>query len=133
MSDNGYVMMALGDYRFGIDTATYEDLEQVSSWRWPLVDRIGVAPAAQYVGPGEDTVSMRGSIYPFFRGGLNQIEDMKAVANKGEPLDMVDGTGRVWGRFVITEIRQRHAAFFSNGTPRRIDFDITLLGYGDDQ
>lgn len=50
----------------------------------------------------------------------------------GEPHQLVDGTGRVWGDFVIIEIREGQTTFFSNSNPRRIEFDISLQMYGGD-
>jgi len=123
-------MMALGAYRFSLPTAAYDDLARTSSWRWPSIDRAGVRPALQYVGPGEDTISMRGVIYPHFRGGLGQVAMMRAEAALGEPLLLVDGTGRVWGDWCITEVREGLSTFFSDGTPRKIDFDLSLSMYG---
>lgn len=129
MADS-FVMMALGEYRFSLNTAAYQELERTSSWRWPTVDRIGARPASQYVGPGEDSVSMRGDIYPHFRGGLGQLTKMREAAAKGVPLNMVDGNGRVWGEYVITEVREGQSVFFSNGKPRKVTFDLTLKMYG---
>lgn len=126
-----YVMLALGPYRFSLSTAAYQELERTSSWRWPSVDRIGARPALQYTGPGEDTVSMRGTIYPHYAGGLGQVSAMRAAASTGLPLLLIDGTGRVWGQYVITEIRETQKTFFSNGQPRAQEFDLSLTMYGD--
>jgi hypothetical protein len=127
---NSFVMMGLGEYRFGLSTAAYQELSRTTSWRWPTVERIGARPASQFVGPGEDSVTMNGIIYPHFRGGLKQIEAMRAEADKGKPLNLVDGTGQLWGQYVITEVREGQATFFSNGAPRSQTFDITLQAYG---
>jgi phage protein U len=127
---NSFVMMGLGEFRFGLNTAAYQELSRSHSWRWPTVERIGAKPATQFVGPGDDSVQMNGVIYPHFRGGLRQIEAMRAEADKGEPLNLVDGTGQVWGLYVITDIREGQSAFFSNGAPRSQTFDITLQAYG---
>lgn len=131
MSDS-FVMMALGEYRFSLATAAYQSLDRSSDWRWESVDRIGARPAKQYLGPGEDTVNMRGTIYPHFRGGLGQVEAMRTEANKGEPYLLVDGTGKVWGNYCITNVSETQETFFSNGIPRKIDFTIALAMYGDD-
>src|SRR5205085_10895449 len=99
---NSFVMMGLGEFRFGLNTAAYQDLSRSHSWRWPTVERIGAKPATQFVGPGVDAVQMNGVIYPHFGGGLRQIEAMRAEADKGETLNLVDGTGQGWGLYVIT-------------------------------
>jgi phage protein U len=129
---NSMVMMALGDFRFSLDTAAFQELSRTHAWRWASVDRIGAKPAMQFVGPGEESITMNGTIYPAFRGGLGQIEAMRVEANKGEPLMLVDGTGQVWGKFCITEIRETRKVLFSDGTPRAQDFDISLQAYGGD-
>lgn len=129
-ADNSVVMMRLGDYKFSLNTAAYQELRRRNSWRWPTVDRIGARPASQFVGPGEDCVTMSGVIYPHFRGGLGQLGDMRAEADKGAPLLLVDGTGQVWGKYVITDIEEGQTVFFSNGAPRSQTFDISLQAYG---
>lgn len=128
---NSFVMMALGDFRFGLDTAAYQELSRSNSWRWPSVERIGARPALQFVGPGEDTITLNGQIYPHFRGGLGQLAAMRKEADKGEPLMLVDGRGIVWGKFVITDLRETQGTFFSNGAPRCQEFDLTLQAYGE--
>jgi phage protein U len=129
------VMMALGDFRFSISTAAYQSLERTDEWRWPAVERIGVAPARQFVGPGDTKITMSGKIYPSFqpaRGGLAQMSTMRAQADLGTPLLMVDGNGRIWGDFVIESLKETQTVFFSDGTPRCIEFEITLGAYGDE-
>lgn len=127
------VMMALGDYRFSLDTAAYDKLNRESEYRWPLQDRLTVQPAAQFLGPGAEKISLSGSIFPHFRGGLGQLDRMRAEAEKGESLLLTDGRGRVWGRYAVTKIAETQSVFFDDGTPRRIDFSIDLVRYHEDQ
>lgn len=124
--------MALGPYRFSVATAAYQQLERSSSWRWAAVDRVGARPVQQYIGPGDDTITLDGTIYPYYSGGLGQVSEMRALAGGGESLLMVDGTGRVWGKFCITEVRETQTTFFAGGQPRKIDFTISLTNSGDD-
>lgn len=123
---NSTIMMALGDFRFSLDTAAYQDLQRKHAWRWPEIERIGARPARQFIGPGPETIDMTGTIYPSFRGGLSQIDDMRVQADKGEPLTLVDGSGKVWGQYAILSIGETQTTPFSDGTPRKVDFDISL-------
>lgn len=125
------VMMGLGDYRFSLPTAAYEEFQRAKDWRWPSQDRIGKAPARQFTGPGGETVELKGTIYPTFRGGLKQVGAMRAEADKGEPLLMVDGKGFVHGYWVIERIEDSPAVFFADGTPRKIDFRMMISKYND--
>jgi len=127
------VMMALGDYRYSLPSATYKSLERVHNWRWASKERLGRVPAQEYLGPGEETISMEGTIYPYFKGGLGQINLMREEAGKGEPLTLVDGLGFVWGEYCIKRISERQQHLDANGIPRRQDFSITLIAYGEDE
>lgn len=131
MADS-FTMMALGDYRFSLDTAAYDQLERTHAWRWATVERIGAKSAAQYLGEGDEAIRMSGAIYPHFRGGIGQVEKLRAQASTGAPLQLVDGKGLVWGFYVVTDVTERQTIFFGNGTPRRIEFEISLMAYGGD-
>jgi uncharacterized protein len=125
-------MMQIGDYPFSIDTAAYDSMERSATWRWSAQDRLGRMPARQYNGPDSDTISLSGMILPAWRGGTGQIDDMRAEANKGTPLILVDGKGYIWGRYVIESIKETQTLFTSNGVGRKVMFDMSLSQYGDD-
>lgn len=125
--------MGLGDYRFSLDTAAYQALQRTTSWRWPVQERIGTRPALQFTGPGTDEIELQGLIYPHFRGGLGQLDAMRAEGDTGEPRILVDGRGAVLGKFVIQRVVERQRQFDAAGVPRRIEFSLTLSRYGDDE
>lgn len=127
-------MMAIGPFRFSMSTAAYQRLTRTSEWRWPAQNVIGGKPVKQFVGPGEDRIEIQGAIYPAFRRqrqGLAQLAYMREAAAMGEPHLMVDGTGRVWGLFVIESVTEDQAVFFADGAPRKIEFSMSLSAYGD--
>ena len=126
------IMMTLGDFQFSIDTAAYQGLKRETSWRWKQQERIGREPANQYIGPGNDRVTLDGSIYPHFRGGLGQLNAMRSMADEGEELRLVDGRGYVIGTYVITRISENQATFAAEGVPLKQDFQIELALYGED-
>ncbi|WP_321336595.1 phage tail protein [Breoghania sp.] len=124
------VMMGLGSYRFSISTAAYETLGRRTEYRWSSQERIGRHPALQYIGAGHTTITLNGSIYTTFRGGLGQIDSMRAVAGQGVPHMLVSGLGRVLGLFSIMSIDESDTVFFKDGAPRKQDFAIELKSYG---
>ncbi len=67
-------MMALGEYRFSIDTAAYQQLQRTTEYRWQSQARVGRLPAQQYVGPGSDSITLNGIIHPYYKGGLKQLD-----------------------------------------------------------
>lgn len=131
----GY-MARLGDFTFNIDTAAFQALERVSSWRWQGIDRIGRKPAQQNTGQEADTINLSGVIYPHYKGGLGQVGRMRAQANLGEPLPLIyafESAGQYCGLWCIKQITEARTVFFSDGTPRRIEFSLSLVEYGEDR
>jgi phage protein U len=126
------MMMIVGTYPFSIRTAAYEQLQRTMSWRWEQQDRVGRRPAMQYLGPDLMEVTLSGVIFPHWNGGRHQLDAMRAEAGRGRPLIMVDGTGRPWGDFVITQIDETHSDVDRDGTPREQAFTMTLREYGGD-
>lgn len=126
------VMMGLGPFRFGIRNDLYQTLSRSSPYRWHGVDRQGRAPALQYAGKGTETINLSGVIYPHFRGGLRQVDLIRAQAGTGVPFMLVDGMGWVWKRWVITQVSETRELMMADGAPRRIEFKCTLKAYGQD-
>ena len=126
------VLLTLGDYQFGMSTAAHDSLKRSKAYRWVTQERLGREPATQFVGPGSETISLSGSIYPHFRGGLEQIDEMRAEAEAGEPLSLVDGRGNNLGQWCIQSISDTEKQFVGPGIPRCIDFSMTLTAYGPD-
>lgn len=127
------VMMALGAYRFGIETAAYDQLTRSDEYRWRQQDRLGFKPAQQFIGPGATTIEFSGIILPHFKGGLGQLDAMRAEAGKGDPLDLVDVNAINWGKFCIKRIDETQSRRIASGQPRRIEFRIELVSYGEDK
>lgn len=130
----GY-MAKLGGFVFGLNTAGFQQLDRRSSHDWAEQKRIGRKPAMQSTGPGADTISLQGVIYPHFRGGLGQVGAMRAMQGSAEPLALIyafESAGQYCGRWCIKEISEGRTVFFSNGAPRKIEFSLELVEYGED-
>lgn len=126
------MMLALGPYRFSLNTSAYQTLKRSSEYRWPSLERIGQEPLLQALGQGSDRIDLDGVIYPHFRGGLGQINAMRDSASRQEPLMLINGLGEVLGRFVIAQIEETQNTFLPDGVPRKIEFRLSLERYGED-
>lgn len=124
-------LMALGMFLFELGKLPFDELQRKMDWRHARSPRIGARDATQYVGPGDETISLSGAVYLELSDGIVSLDDLRAMANLGEACPLVSGSGRVYGNFVITAIDERQAYLMADGTPRRIDFGIDLLGVDD--
>lgn len=125
--------MALGDYRFCIDNAVYQELKRNQSYRWQGQARLLKEPAQQFIGLGEETLEFSGVIYPHYRGGFKQLEKLRAQAGKGKPLLLVDGLGFVWGLWVVTQLEEIQSNFMPAGQALKQTFRLALTHYGEDR
>ena len=126
------IMMALGSYRFSLDSAAYQELRRSNAYRWQALARLQRLPAQQFLGPGSETLDIKGVIYPHYRGGFKQLDAMRAQAGKGEPLLLVDGLGFIWGQWVVLQVDETQSVLLTNGQPRKLIFQLRLARYGED-
>lgn len=89
-------------------------------------ERIGSAPAWQWLGAGEDSITLSGVSFPAYRGGTRQAEALRAKASSGEPQQLMDGSGRVLGAWVVRRIEETRSDPVSTGEPRRIEYRVEL-------
>jgi phage protein U len=120
-------MMSLGMFVFSLPTLAYQDLQRDSAWRHARSGRMGALDAVQFTGRDNDAISLNGDAPAELMNGAASLDQLREMAKDGQAWSLVDGTGRVWGAFVITRIREGHRYLFSNGTPRLIQFSIDLL------
>jgi phage protein U len=124
-------MMRLGDFKFSIDTAAYQNMTRSASYNWEAQQRVGNHEALQFTGFGEDSITLKGSVYPHWRGGTGQLQAMREMASEGKPLILVDGNGFVHGRWVITKVDERASTFAAGGSPLKQQFTLALRYYDD--
>jgi len=120
------VMMQLGSFQFSVNDAAYQELRRRTEYNWAAQDRFGKMPALQFTGAGGDEIQLSGVIYPEYRGGFGQLDAMRDEASQGLPLMLVDGNGRLLGRWVIERIEEGQTVFAAGGRPRKQEFTLQL-------
>ena len=126
-------MMALGQFVFSLDTLAFQDLDRQTQWRHPSNSRVGVRPARQYVGQGDDTRTLTGLLSPEFRGSAKSLDQLRQMADDGNAYALVDGAGGVHGAWVIESLSEKGSVFIKEGLARRIEFSVTLQRVDDER
>ncbi|CAG2092245.1 oxidoreductase [Xanthomonas arboricola pv. zantedeschiae] len=120
------MMMSYGTFVFALDSAAYLQLQRQMSWRHPTSERVGARAASQFLGPGDETIELSGLIAPDLTGSRGSLTTLRRLAADGEPLPLVDGTGWVYGPYVVLAVNETATLFFPDGTPRRVEFQLSL-------
>ena len=52
---------------------------------------------------------------------------IRLMADQGRAWPLLDGTGTIYGMYVINNISETGSLFFADGTARKIDFTLTRV------
>lgn len=87
---------------------------------------IGKRDAYQFLGVGEENITLAGVLYPELTGGKLTMTTLRMMAEEGRAWPLLDGTGMIYGMYVISRVSETGSIFFADGTPRKIDFTLSL-------
>lgn len=120
------MMMTLGFFVFSRLTVPYQTSQHEMVWRHPTNSRVGARPSAQFLGVGDETLTLSGVLMPEITGGELSFEALRKMADTGKAYPLIEGRGTVTGFFVIEKISKGRSEFFSDGAARKIEFTIVL-------
>lgn len=126
------MLMAYGMFVFALETAPYEELQRQTSWRHAAQSRVGRRPARQYLGPGDDTITLTGTLAPLLTGGQRHLDELRQMADEGAAWPLIEGTGRNYGLYVIESLNERKTVLHTDGAAEQIAFDLTLQRVDDE-
>ncbi|BCX67978.1 phage tail protein [Pseudomonas izuensis] len=119
-------------YYFNLDTAAFDELTRSTEFRWASQERLSRRPAQQAVGVGEEKITLKGTIYPGFKGGLKQLDTLRTIGAQLKPLTLTTGYGEVMGTWCLKNINEEQGALMHGGIPRKQGFTLEFVRYGDD-
>ncbi|MDL4863413.1 phage tail protein [Halomonas elongata] len=127
------MMMAFGLFIFGLSTAAYQELQRQTEWRHQGKARVGRRPARQFLGPGDDKVTLTGTLLPQLTGGQQSLDQLRKMAGQGAAWPLIEGTGTYYGLYVIESLNERKSVFMRDGIAQQIEFDLSLQHVDDDE
>ncbi len=119
-------------YYFNLNTAAFDELRRQTSARWAAQERLTRDIAQQAVGHGEDKLSLKGAIFPTFRGGLKQLDTIRAIIRTLQPVTLITGYGDVLGTWCLVSADEEQSALLGGGIPRKQGFSLEFVKYGED-
>lgn len=136
-------MMIFGVFPFSISTASYDQLQRSTNYQWASQSRLGSTkgkrlgiggPAYQFIGPGDESLSLNGTIFPQYKGITSRLSlnALRLQASTGLPLPLVTTGGLLIGRYITESIQETDSLFFNDGAPKKIEFTLSLKRYNED-
>jgi len=125
------MMLTLGMFVFMRQSLPYQSLQRSADYQWPSNSRVGKRDAFQFLGPGDDKITLTGDLYPEMTGGRLSMLALYTMADEGRAWPLISGTGTIYGMFVITNVSETGTVFFADGSPRKISFTLSLTRVDD--
>lgn len=127
------MMAALGQFAFSLPTLAYQELRRSTEWRWPTNSRVGARPARQFVGQGEESITLTGLQVPEFMGERLALQTLREMGDAGSAYSLTTGAGEVLGAWVIERVEETGTLFIREGVARRVEFTLELKRVDDSQ
>ncbi|HDU2685897.1 TPA: phage tail protein [Klebsiella pneumoniae] len=102
------------------------------NWRHVKNDRVGRSAKWQYVGAGENQLTLGGLLYPEITGGNLSLGAVSTMAYTGLAWPLIDGVGSIYGMYVITGLQETHQEFDRYGKSKKIEFTLSLQRVDED-
>ncbi|HEN3622958.1 TPA: phage tail protein [Yersinia enterocolitica] len=121
------MMLSLGLFVFMLQTTPYQSMGRNIDYRWPTNSRVGLRPAAQFLGVDSEKMTLSGVLLPELTGGRLSLLALEVMANQGKAWPLIEGSGMIYGMFVVESLSLTRSVFFEDGSARRIEFTLNLL------
>jgi hypothetical protein len=126
------IMAALGLYAFELATTPYQSRDRTTSQNWAKADRVGATPSYQWVGQGEDKITLSGTLYPAISGGTPSLDRLRTMAATGKAWILTSSLGENLGRWHIDSVQEAQSEFCGPGIAQKITFSLALTRCADD-
>ncbi|HED4270206.1 TPA: phage tail protein [Klebsiella oxytoca] len=120
------MMMVLGLFVFQLRTVPYQQLQYQRNWRHVTNNRVNRRPTTQFLGPDIDPLTLSGVLMPEITGGRFSLLALELMAETGKSWPLIEGSGTIYGMYVIESLGQTKSEFFDDGAARRIEFSLGL-------
>lgn len=128
------MLMCLGQFPFTTDTLTFTEIQRQRSWQYTDNAVAKGRKKRQFIGSGDDIITLPGLIYHEHGfGNRFALDELAAMADTGQGFVLVDGSGYLYGVYTIDSIDETKQVLLFNGVPRKVDFSIKLSRIDDER
>tara|TARA_R110002020_G_scaffold467027_4_gene690223 strand:+ start:35972 stop:36421 length:450 start_codon:yes stop_codon:yes gene_type:complete len=85
----------------------------------------GLQPS-EFMGEGEDALTITGQLLPFKTGGLTELDVIDEMRRTGARFPVMRGDGKRLGTYAITGLTERHDELMRNGVGFTVQYSVSL-------
>lgn len=111
-----------------LDTRPFsaDDMSRNASADFAQKPLMGTMQGKEFMGEGEDRITLSGQLLPFKLGGLTELEMAHSFRVSGQRLPVLRGDGKRLGWYVIESVTERHKDLMRDGVGFFVEHSITL-------
>ncbi len=128
------MLMSLGQFIFKTSTLAFQEIQRQRSWSYAENAVAYGRPKKQFTGAGEDSITLPGLIYEEYGFGTRfALDELASMADTGQGFVLMDGSGYLYGVYVINSIDETKSVLMDNGVPRKVDYTLKLSRTDDER
>jgi phage protein U len=85
----------------------------------------GMQPS-EFMGEGEDALTITGQLLPFKTGGLEEFDVLDEMRRTGARFPVMRGDGKRLGTYAVTALSERHKELMRNGVGFTVQYSVSL-------
>lgn len=91
---------------------------------------MGSRPPLEFMGKGEDRITLSGRLLPSRVGGMTELETVRSLMDAGTRVPVMRGDGKMFGWFAIVRVDEDHANLDRFGVGFTLAYTIELTRDG---
>lgn len=121
------MLYALGPLDFEVAPFNTHEVERSHTADFAAKELLGRRKSHEFVGAGDERITMRGKLFPHKLGGLDELGVLNAIRDSGAPQFLMRGDGEPLGWFLVERVRESSSHLDAQGIGRMIEFEVELL------
>lgn len=126
-STNRPVLYSWGHVLFQVMPLNVHEVDYESATDWAHKEIAGAPIYREWVGENDELVHLRGRIFPYRIGGMNELESMESMRRKGVPNPLIRGNpAMMLGWFVCERLVRSHTFLSTQGIGQQVTFEAVM-------
>lgn len=119
-------LYAWGTIQFVVVGLNIHEADHETETDWAKKEIAGAPIYREWVGENDETLYIRGRVFPYRLGGMKELEHFEAMRRAGVPNLLMRGDGVSVGWFVCERLIRSHTFLSTEGIGQMVSFEATF-------